>query len=79
MKTTLISLLSAALLGLASFASNHAFDAAGLTAACFATGLAAWTVVQYSRQPRLLTLDRPMHLPLKMQSATAPRALSLAA
>ena len=79
MKTTLISLLSAALLGVASFASNRSFDAAGLTAVLFATGLAVWTVLQYSRQPRLLTLERPIHLPLKMQSAAAPQALSLAA
>ena len=79
MKTTLISLLSAALLGLASFASNRSFDAAGLTAILFATGLATWTILQYSRQPRQLTLARPIHLPLKSQSVAAPRALSLAA
>jgi len=79
MKTTLISLLSAALLGFASFASNHSFDAAGLTALLFATGLAAWTILQYSRQPRRLTLARPIHLPLKLHAVTAPRALSLAA
>lgn len=79
MKTTLISLLSAALLGFASYASNHSFDAAGLTAVLFATGLATWTILQYSRQPRRLTLDRPIRLPLKLQSATASRALALAA
>ncbi len=73
MKTTLISLLAAALLGFASFASGRSFDAAGLTAILFAAGLAAWTIAQYRRQPRCLTLDRPIRLPLKLQPANAHR------
>ena len=64
MKTALTSLLTALLLGVAAFASGRPFDAADLTAIAFATGLVAWTIDQYSREPRMLTLGRPVHLPV---------------
>ncbi|MBI2517469.1 MAG: hypothetical protein HYV95_11230 [Opitutae bacterium] len=64
MKTALISLLTASLLGIASLASGRAFDAAEFFAILFATGLAAWTVEQYSREPRALTYARPIRLPV---------------
>ncbi len=64
MKTALITLLTATLLGFASYASGRAFDAADYIAILFATGLAAWTIDQYGREFRPLTLARPIRLPL---------------
>ncbi len=69
MKTTLLSLLTATLLGLASLASGRHFDAADFTAIMFTTGLVAWTIDQYSREPRVLKrrpkpyalLNKPRH------------------
>ena len=66
MKTALISVLTATLLGFASRASGRAFDAADFTAIAFATGLVAWTIGQYSRNPRVLALSRPIHLPVNI-------------
>jgi hypothetical protein len=66
MKTALTSLLTASLLGFASLTSGRPFDAADFVAILFATGLAAWTIEQYSRQPRVLTLARPIRLPLNL-------------
>jgi hypothetical protein len=63
MKTALISVLTATLLGFASLASGRHFDAADFTAIVFTTGLVAWTVGQYNRAPRVLTLTRPIQLP----------------
>ncbi|MBA3850493.1 MAG: hypothetical protein C0502_10960 [Opitutus sp.] len=63
MKTALLSLLTATLLGFASRASGRPFDAADFIAISFATGLVAWTLEQYSREPRPLTLARPIRLP----------------
>ena len=63
MKTSLFALLTAAFLGLATYASGHTFDAADLTALLFTTGLVAWTLQQYAWQPRPLNLTRPIHLP----------------
>ncbi len=63
MKTALISLLTATLLGIASRASGRAFDAADFVAILFTTGLVAWTIDQYSRTPRALSLDRPIRFP----------------
>ena len=63
MKTALISLLTATLLGFASYASGRPFDAADFTAIVFATGLAAWTVNQYGREFRPLTQAKPLRLP----------------
>lgn len=62
MKTALISVLTAILLGFASLASGRPFDAADFTSLLFATGLVAWTVNQYSRTPRKLILSRTIRL-----------------
>jgi hypothetical protein len=64
MKTALISVLTATLLGFASLASGRPFDAADFVAIVFTVGLVAWTVDQYSRGPRLLTMARPLRLPI---------------
>ena len=80
MKTALISVLTATLLGFASLASGRLFDAADFTAILFSTGLVAWTVNQYSRGLRPLHLARPIRLPVPMrQSVTAARIQQLAA
>jgi len=71
MKTALISVLTATLLGFASLASGRPFDAADFTAIIFTTGLVAWTVNQYSRVPRPLLRARPIHLPAPSQSQVA--------
>jgi hypothetical protein len=63
MKISLISVLTATLLGFASIASGRQFDAADFTAIIFTLGLVAWTVDQYSRVPRPLLLARPIRLP----------------
>jgi hypothetical protein len=72
MKTTVISLFTAALLGLASFASNHSFSAEELISLLFVTGLVGWTVTMYSRKPKPLTVARPIHLPLKAEIHSFP-------
>jgi hypothetical protein len=63
MKTALISFLAATLWGLVSAASGRVFDAAEFASVFFATGLAAWIIEQYSREPRALTLERPIRFP----------------
>lgn len=73
MKTTLLSVLTATFLGFASLASGRPFDAADFTAIMFATGLVAWTINQYSRQPRALTMVRPLRLPVRL-SVPRPQA-----
>jgi hypothetical protein len=80
MKTALISVLTATLLGIASLASGRYFDAADFTAIVFATGLVAWTIDQYSRAPRALHRARVFHLPAgnDVRSPKAP-AIRLAA
>jgi hypothetical protein len=70
MKTALISVLTATLLGFASLASGRPFDAADFTAILFTTGLVAWTVNQYGRELRPLTVSRPIRLPVAVRSAT---------
>ena len=70
MKTALLSLLTATLLGLASFASGRLFDVADLTAIMFTTGLVAWTIEQYSREPRVLNVVRPIRFPVNLGSRT---------
>ena len=64
MKTTLISLFTASLLGFASYANGRTFDAADFIAVLFATGLVAWTIEQYSAEPRILNLARPIRFPV---------------
>jgi hypothetical protein len=66
MKTALISVLTATLLGFASLASGRHFDAADFTAIMFTTGLVAWTIGQYSRTPRGLDIARPIQLPARV-------------
>jgi hypothetical protein len=80
MKTALISVLTATLLGFASLASGRPFDAADFTAILFSTGLVAWTVNQYSRGLRPLTVARPIRLSLPVRkSLVAPKTSQLAA
>lgn len=74
MKTTLISVLTATLLGFASFVSGRHFDAADFTAILFATGLVAWTIEQYSRQSRVLTATRPLRLHVNLGGSKARAA-----
>jgi hypothetical protein len=74
MKTSLISLssvLTATLLGFASTASGRPFDAADFMAILFTTGLVAWTVSQYSHDPRPLQVARPVRLPAPIRSRVA--------
>ena len=80
MKTALISALTATLLGFASLASGRQFDAADFTAIMFTTGLVAWTIGQYSRTPRALTVARTFRFPDRgnVPAAKAP-AIRLAA
>jgi len=74
MKTILISLLTAVLLGLAAFASGRLFDAADFIAIVFAAGLVAWTFSQYrSTPPRHPDKILPIHLPIK--TGDSPMAL----
>lgn len=73
MKTALISVLTATLLGFASLASGRPFDAADFTAIMFATGLVAWTIDQYDRAPRALLMGRKLRLPIRVE-ARAPKA-----
>lgn len=72
MKTSLISLLTASLLGFASLASGRHFDAADFIAIVFTIGLVAWTIGQYSRAPRALTMARPIQLPVRVNDRLAP-------
>ena len=74
MKTTIVSLFAATLLGFAFFASGRLFDAADFVAITFAVGLVAWTVGQYSREPRVLTGDRPIHLPVNPRAGKSAKA-----
>jgi len=67
MKTSLISVLTATFLGLASLASGRPFDAADFMAILFTVGLVAWTVNQYSREPRPLLVARPIRLAAPIQ------------
>ena len=71
MKTALISVLTATLLGFASLASGRPFDAADFTAFLFSTGLVAWTIAQYSREPRALSVNRPIHFPVNLGAGRA--------
>jgi hypothetical protein len=66
MNTALTSVLTATLLGFASFVSGRPFDAADFTAILFATGLVAWTIEQYRHRPGVLDVSRPIHLPVNL-------------
>lgn len=53
MKTIVISLFAATLLGFATLMSNESVDAGVILAIAFATGLVAWTVSEYDNAERL--------------------------
>ena len=76
MKTAFISLSTATLLGIASLASGRHFDAAEFTAIMFTTGLVAWTIEQYSREPRVLSVVRPIRFPVNLGGGRAKVAAS---
>ena len=76
MKTALISVLTATLLGFASLASGRPFDAADFLVTLFTAGLVAWTVAQYSREPRPLTRVRAIQVPLPLKAAPATAGVS---
>ena len=76
MKTLLSSILTATLLGFASLTSGRPFDAADFAAISFATGLVAWTLEQYGRQPRALLLARPISFPANLEVRQAPAHIS---
>jgi hypothetical protein len=79
MKTALLSLLTATLLGFAAIASGRHSDAADFFAIVFATGLVAWTISQYSRESRPLTYARPIRLPIAAPTHSVHAASRLAA
>ena len=74
MKTALIALLIPILLSLAAVASGRLFDAADFIAVTFATELVAWTIAQYRKEPRALTLAKCIHLPVKTSASPATRS-----
>ena len=76
MKTALISVLTATLLGFASQASGRPFDAADFTAILFSTGLVAWTIDQYSRPTRALVVNRPIPFPRSASLRRSPAPVS---
>ncbi len=76
MKTSLISVLAATLLGFASLVSGRPFDAADFMAILFTVGLVAWTVSQYTREPRPLLVARPIRLPAPIQSRVTVSTVS---
>jgi hypothetical protein len=76
MKIALLSVLTATLLGIASIASGRHFDVADFTAILFTTGLVAWTIDQYSREPRVLSSSRPIRFPLGHHSRHAKMSAS---
>jgi hypothetical protein len=74
MKTSLISVFTASLLGIASYASGRNFDVADFTAILFTTGLVAWTIDQYSREARVLNVNRPILFPVRLAGRPAKLA-----
>ena len=74
MKTALLSVLTATLLGFASRAGGRHFDAADFTAIVFTTGLVAWTIEQYSRAPRALPVARTFRFPARVNVSPAKAA-----
>ena len=79
MKTALISILTATLLGIASFASGRPFDAADFTAVLFAIGLVAWTISQYSCESRVLAPARSSRFPASFRASDSKVPARLAA
>lgn len=62
MKTALISFLAATVLGLV-FLAGGVFDAAEFVSFFFAAGLTVWTLAQYNREARPLSIARPLRFP----------------
>ena len=60
MKTT----RSLLFLGIAPLAIALFLTPVNFIALAFAVGLTVWTILQYRRVPRTLSLARPLHLPL---------------
>lgn len=71
MKTVLISLLSATLVGFAFMTSVQPVDAADFISLFFVTGLVLWTLAQYGQQPRAISLNRVS----RVQQAARPAVL----
>ena len=69
MKTVLISLLTATLLGCVVAATGRSFDTTSLVSIAFAATLVGWTFGQYAREPRALTWERPIRLELPPATA----------
>jgi len=66
MKTTIISIFAATLLGFAFLISNKSVDAAGILGIAFAAGLVAWTVSEYgsaARKPERRAETLPFEIP----------------
>ena len=71
MKTILTSAFTATLLDFASRFSGRSFELIDFTAILFASVLVAWTIEQYSREPRLLTVGRPIRFPVNLAPSRA--------
>lgn len=71
MKTILTSALTATLLGFASRFSGRSFDVIDFTAILFTAGLVGWTIEQYSREIRVLTVARPIPFPVNLAPSRA--------
>lgn len=74
MKTALHTLIAASLLGLAFLASGRLVDAADLAVLLFSAGLVTWTISQYRRVPRALTLPSSGAVRLPVGPATPAAA-----
>ena len=72
MKTVLISLSTAALLGIAAYVTGPSFGADELISILFVAGLVAWTFSLYGPKPRLQALAKPIHLPLRFSAHNSP-------
>ncbi|HVU18780.1 MAG TPA: hypothetical protein VHD32_17890 [Candidatus Didemnitutus sp.] len=80
MKTAIISILTATFLGVLAFASGRSFSAADFFTILFSVGLVAWTVDQYTREPRSLNFERPIRLPVAPKASKfQPESQRLAA
>jgi len=53
-------------MGIASYASGQPVNAIHLISILFAVSLMAWTISQYSRQPRRLVTLQRFHLPARL-------------
>ncbi len=82
MKIVFISLSTATLLGLAFFLGGFSFDVGLFISSSFVASLMAWTISQYRRKARPLTMTRPIRLPVRLihhEAQTPPKFTWLAA